>query len=242
MTELERRLAALAPGYPFPPTPDLAGEAGRRLAAASRPRRARRLALALAVVALALGGTLALSSGARGALADLFDLVPGVRVERVSELPEMTLADGDAYGAEVSLAEAERLAPFDVRLPESLGAPDHVYHRRDGAGADVVTVVYGGRRDARLVLTTWPLEYLLAHKMLGPATDAEVVDVRGGPGIWISGSRHVVFYRSLDRRDEALVGALAGNVLVWQDGGLAHRLEAGVTRDRALELAAELAP
>jgi hypothetical protein len=241
MTDLERRLAALAVDYPFPSTPDLAGAAGRRLAAASRPRRRRRLALVVAFAALALAGALALSPGARGALGDLLGRIPGVRVERVEELPAMPLAEGGAYGAEVSLAQAERLAPFDLRLPAGLGEPDRVYHRRDGAGADVVTVVYGGEREAGLVLTTWPLEHLLVHKLVGPGTDAETVDMGASTaGIWISGRRHVVFYLSRDRRERALEGALAGNVLIWQDGGLGHRLEAGVTRERALQLAAGL--
>ena len=90
MTELEQRLVSLSSDYPFPPTPDLAGAAGARVSprrTARRPLRAA--AVAAGIAALALGGALAFSTSARGALADLLDRVPGVRIERVDELPEM---------------------------------------------------------------------------------------------------------------------------------------------------------
>ena len=241
MTELEQRLVSLSPDYPFPPTPDLAGAAGVRL---SPPRTTRRplraAAVAAGVAALALGGALAFSTSARGALADLLDLVPGVRIERVDELPEMPFSDPDAYGRPVSLAEAERLAPFPLVTPRPLGEPDLAYHARDAAGADLVTLVWGDDARGRAVLTTWRAEEVLVHKLLGPGTRAELVDVGGASGLWISGVGHVVFYEGLDGREHTADAALAGNVLVWHEDGVARRLEAGVGRERALELAAAL--
>ena len=47
------------------------------------------------------------------------------------------------YGEEVTLAEAERQAPFEILLPESLGEPDLVYRYRDPSGGLVITAVYG---------------------------------------------------------------------------------------------------
>jgi hypothetical protein len=237
---LERRLAALAPDYPFPSTPDLAGAAGARLGLPGRQRRAGRLVLALAAVIAAFAAVLAVSPGARGALADWLDFLPGVRVERVDELPSMPLASWTGvYGEEVTLAEAERQAPFDILLPRSLGDPDLVYRYRDPSGGFVATAVYGDTRDARLVLTQWATEDVLFYKLLGPVTQAELVDVRGRRGLWISGNEHVVFYLGQDFQERAAQGALAGNVLVWQEGDVGYRLEAGVGRERALELAAE---
>jgi len=241
MTGLERQLAGLAADYPFPQTPDLAGMAADRLAPARTPWTLPwRLAVVLAAAAVALGGTLALSSTARGALADLFDFVPGVRIERVERLPDMVFSRSGAYGEQVSLAEAERRAPFELLLPEALGEPDLAYHYRDRAGAAVVTVVWGDRANARAVLTIWPLDSLLAHKIIGHGTYAESVQVRGTTGMWISGIEHAVFYLGLDNGEHRADAALAGNVLVWQEGDLAYRLEAGLTLERALELAAEL--
>jgi hypothetical protein len=242
VTELEQRLAGLARAYPFPPTPDLAEAAGRRLPRARRRHRllARRLAVALAVAAAALAGTLALSPGARAALADLLDLVPGVRLERTAELPSMAVSDWFAYGERVSVEQAERAPSFEVRLPASLGRPELAYRYPDASGSDVVTFVYGSRREARLVLTQWAVGDLLIHKLLGPGTDVEIVRVGGERAAWISGSDHDVFYVGLSGDEERAPGALAGNVLVWQDGGVAYRLEAGATLERALELAADL--
>lgn len=240
MNDLERRLAALAPEFPFPATPDLAGAAGARLGISGRRRRPGRLVLALAAVA-AFAAVLAVSPGARGALADWLDFLPGVRIERVDELPSMPLSSWTGvYGEEVTLAEAERQAPFEVLLPESLGEPDLVYRYRDPSGGLVITAVYGDHRDARLVLTQWATEDVLFHKLLGPATQAQLVDVREARGLWINGNRHVVFYLGGDFQERAAQGALAGNVLVWQEGDVGYRLEAGVGRERALELAAEL--
>lgn len=242
MTDLEQRLAGLAPVYPFPPTPDLAEAAGRRVAGPRARGRlgSRRLAVALVVLAAALGGTLALSSGARGALMDILDVVPGVRLERTADLPEMAVSDWFAYGEPISVERAEQLPPFDVRLPASLGRPDLAYHYPDAADADVVTFVYGGGRQARLVMTQWEAGDILTHKLLGPGTEFEVVRVGGERAVWISGTRHDVFYVGLGGDQERVPGALAGNVLVWQDGRVAYRLEAGVELDRALELASDL--
>ena len=241
MNDLETRIAGLAPDYPFPPTPDLAGAARARLGLAPGPRRPARLVLALAALVATLAGVLALSPGARGALADWLDFLPGVRVERVDELPSMPLTSWTGvYGVEVTLAEAEERAPFDILLPESLGEPDFVYHYRDPSGGVVVTAVYGEERDARLVLTQWTTEGVLFHKMISPSTKAEVVDVRGERGLWMSGNDHIVFYLGHDYQERAAEAALAGNVLVWQEGDVAYRLEAGVGRERALDLAGEL--
>jgi hypothetical protein len=241
MNDLERRLAALAPEYPFPATPDLTGAAGARLGITGRRRRRGRLVLALAAVVAAFGAVLAVSPGARGALTDWLDFLPGVRVERVDELPTMPLASWTGvYGEKVTPAEAERQAPFEILLPESLGEPDLVYRYRDPSGGLVITSVYGDERDAGLVFTQWTTEDVLFHKLLGPGTQAELVDVREARGLWISGNEHAVFYLGGDFQERAAPGALAGNVLVWQEGDVGYRLEAGVGRERALELASEL--
>ena len=73
--------------------------------------------LALAALVATFAGVLALSPGARGALADWLDFLPGVRVERVDELPSMPLTSWTGvYGVEVTLAEAEERAPFEILL------------------------------------------------------------------------------------------------------------------------------
>ena len=234
MTELEHRLTGLAGGYPFPATPDLAEATRARIAPQRRRGRRLRLGLALALVALA-AGALAFSSSARSGLVDLLDFVPGVRIERVDEPPAMAVTESDSFGRELALDEAERMAPFELLLPASLGDPDHVYLRSNGA----VTSVYGDDRRAQVVLTAWPADEVLAHKMIGPGTAADVVEVRGQAGVWVSGVPHPVFFLD-DGLERGLDGNLAGNVLVWQEGSAAYRLESGLTLARALELAGDL--
>lgn len=172
MTELEQRLAGLAGDFPFPPTPDLAGAVGRRPAPAHAARALpRRTVLALAAVVLALGGALALSSAARGALLDLFDFVPGVSIERVDELPRMALSESSAYGAEVSSAEAERRAPFELLRPESLGEPDLAYHYRDPDGSIYLVTGDPSGGDVRRLDPDGTVEVLVGTGALGPAED-----------------------------------------------------------------------
>ena len=234
MTELEHRLTGLAGGYPFPATPDLAEATRARIAPQRRRGRRLRLGLVLALVVVA-AGALSFSSSARSGLVDLLDFVPGVRIERVDEAPAMAVTESDSFGRELALDEAERMAPFELLLPASLGDPDHVYLRSNGA----VTSVYGDDRRARVVLTAWPADEVLAHKMIGPGTAADVVEVRGQAGVWVSGVPHPVFFLD-DGLERGLDGNLAGNVLVWQEGNAAYRLESGLTLARALELAGDL--
>jgi hypothetical protein len=64
--------------------------------------------------------------------------------------------------------------------------------------------------------------------------------VRGAPGVWISGRPHDFAY--LDARGRARVETLrlAGNTLVWRHGEVLLRLEARVSKRRALRIARSL--
>ena len=127
MRELEQRLEAAAPYYEFPATPDLAGAARARLPE-SRPRSRTRLALAFAVVlALVAGAVLALSPGARSAVADLFDRIPGIHIERQISLPVTRFNDPPYYGTPIDLEEARERFGRPLRFPARLGKPDLVY-------------------------------------------------------------------------------------------------------------------
>jgi hypothetical protein len=76
--------------------------------------------------------------------------------------------------------------------------------------------------------------------MLGPNATLERVRVNGQPGFWISGSPHGFVY--VDPNGEFLDDTfrLAGETLLWNQGSLLLRIEAGVGKQRALELAASL--
>jgi hypothetical protein len=231
----ERRLHAAAEAW-FPPTPPIAEAARTRLPATpdAAPRRwGRRRALAIALAALLLTGAAVAASS--------LDLVPGVRVQRVQQLPAIPYTEPPAYGAPTTLEDARRAVPFEITLPDGLGTHDALLLDHDGSGSGVVTAIYGGDDDARLVVTQWAGGPVLFDKLLTYDASAQFVDVDGAPGIWIEDDQHAVFYGGLGSEDR-VGGYLSGNVLVWQRGSVTYRIEAGVSRDEALELARSLRP
>jgi hypothetical protein len=227
---IEQRLHDAAEGW-FPATPSVAEHARRRLPA--RPDPAPRLATRTVVIALA---ALAVAGGA--VAATLLDIVPGVRLRHVERLPSSALAQPLDAGRPVTLAEAKRIAPFTLLTPAGLGETPRYFIDRDQAHTPVFTAVYG----SGLVLTEWTGGPVLFDKLLTYKERTEYVDVDGAPGIWIEGPEHAVFYLGLSGAEHRIGGRLAGNVLVWQRNTRTYRLEANVTRDRALELAASLKP
>ena len=249
MAELEHRLASSAPYAEFPPTPDLAGAARRRLP--ERRRRSRpRVALVAAVVLAALAGAvLALSPGARSGVVDLLDRIPGIEIERADALPAVPYRSAPDYGAEVSLEAAEQRLGRPLSLPRELGRPDHYYWLSSRPG-DMITAVYGDERKARAVFSQWKVGTPLLYKVLVPGTGVEPVAVAPGtPGIWMHGREHAVFYLSPNPGDPRELGHysqaayLAGNVLAWHSvPSVVYRLEARVGKERALEIARSLEP
>ena len=170
---IEPRLREASEAW-FPPTPSVAAAVRSRLPAvpdAGRGAAPRRRVLVIALAALALTGT--------ALAASVLDLVPGVRVQHVEELPELPFTDPPSFGAASTLEEARRALPFEPVLPDSLGDPDQVFLDRDLGGAPIVTAVYGSPDGARLVLTQWPAESVLFHKLLMYDASARFVDVHG---------------------------------------------------------------
>jgi hypothetical protein len=247
MSELEQRLVAAAPHYPFPETPALAAAARARLS--GQPRRGRaRLVLGFAVaVALVGGAVLAASPGARSGVLDLLDRVPGIHIERRISLSEVRYTETPYYGIEMGLDEAEQRFGRPLRLPRRVGEPEHVYWLQYPPG-DMITAIYGGDdRRAELVFSQWKTGGPdLFYKALMGNTQADAVRVHGASGLWIHGGEHLVWFTSPDDRDPdvsshyATRGWLAGNVLAWRVGNVVYRLEADVSLDRALEIAGTL--
>ena len=92
------------------------------------------------------------------------------------------------------------------------------------------------------MLTQWEANDVLFHKLVGHGTGTKFVDVDGAPGIWIERADHVVFYLGRSGEERRFTGYLSGNTLVWHRGPVSYRLEAGVSLERALELARSLRP
>lgn len=240
MTDLERALVALGRDLDVPSSPDVAPAVLARLARPSRrlPRRKWALAVALTLLA-ALAATLAVPD-ARSALFRVLH-IGGERIELVDELPEIApepIGLGLDLGEPVTLEMARARAGFDLR--ELDDAPDRIYLGPRGT----VWFLYGTPTSARLLVAQTVLlsldETFVSKKLAGPGARVEIVRVDGEPGVFLSGEPHFVILLDEGGSPVEESAWLARNVLVWEDDGIALRLEGDFTRERALELAESL--
>ena len=241
MAELERELFAIGRRVDWPAEPDLVPRVRARIEA--RVERAvpwrRTLVIALALLAVAIAAAFAVPS-ARTAILRWLGL-SHVRVTYVETLPptrRLTRAD---LGTKTTLAAAEPRLGFHLLQPRE--RPDAVYVFAAYGGARV-TLVYGSVAKPRLLLSGFrgvgATKYI--QKLVGQGTRVERVQVRGRPGLWISGP-HAVLYE-LPGYSRGVLDSpplLAGNTLVWEaQHGLTLRLEGMLTREEAERLARSL--
>jgi hypothetical protein len=238
VTALEQRLVALGQSLDVPEPPDLISRVVADLPSRRRAP-ARRLVLALAVVALAaLLAALAIPD-ARSALLRFLQ-IGSERIELVDELPEVTGPPELelALGKRVSLAEARREAGFD--LFELAEEPDAVFVGDRGT----VWFLYGSPDAVRLLVSQTPDvgidEPFVLKKLVESGTQVEQAFVRGSPAYFLSGEPHVVLL--LDELGTEIPESLrlARDVLVWEERGRTVRLEGDLTLAGALELADSL--
>jgi hypothetical protein len=259
--ELEEALTEVGLHLAYPPTPALARAVGARLR--TRPARRwwqawapvfwgrRELALAVAAAVLVLAAGLATLPGTRNAIADRLGL-RGVHLKPEKSLPPLTPAPERTMlqlGRRLTLDEARALVKYRVLVPSQavLGPPDEVYFTEPPSGGQV-GLVYLSRPGYRLdpqtgvsILMTefrGTVERDYFTKGLGPNTRVESVRVNGGPGFWIEGAAHAVyFFRDANGNTQRAEVRLAGNVLLWQQGELTLRLEGSFTKAQALQIA-----
>ena len=119
MPELERTLVALGRGLAWPETPPLARDVRARLAAGDRRRFAvlerRTLALAVAILAVAVGAVMAVPQ-TRAAILEFLGL-RGVTIQRVEELPTVPKQ------SDLGLGQLEEVAARDheaIVLPQAV--------------------------------------------------------------------------------------------------------------------------
>lgn len=214
---LEQELRGLAIG--FPPEPDLRANVLARL---EQPRRRRRLVVTLAVVA-ACGALLAIPQ-TRAAILRVLE-IGGVRIERTEDQPTATRT-APITGGPVTLDQARRAVRFTLLVPPQYER----VHLHRGVPGGMVSFLWDGH-----VLSEWQGEQLF-EKSVGPGSRIRRMQVDFAPGVWITGAPHAVTY--LDRQGEPRhqTRRLAGNVLIWNRGGLTYRLEGANSLQEALSL------
>jgi hypothetical protein len=211
--DLETELRAL--DVAWPETPAFALE-----------RRGRRWPLVAALAAAAFVAALAVPQS-RGAILRFFHL-GAARVEVVETLPpadRRPLAEG--LGRAIPLDAARTLVP-GLRLPP-VSPPPPVYYE----GGEIIALIFrsGGRPVLLNEIRSSDPGYL--KKLAAFGTSVDSVDLYDG-GLWISGRQHVVTWPNRSPR-------LAGNVLIWRQGGTTYRLEGpGLARDEAILVARSL--
>jgi hypothetical protein len=175
--------------------------------------------------------------------------LPGAQIFRISTTPTPMPTTG-AYVSfpgqrATSVAEATRLAGFAVREPAALGAADEIYVELAPVR---VTLVYRTRQgmpvtalpgiSALIVEFKGSLDAPILGKAIGPGTTLEAVPLSSGnAAYWLSGQPHQFFYRDSTGNIQPDTLRLAGNTLLWDDGGITYRLEAQVTREEAVRIA-----
>jgi hypothetical protein len=237
MDRLELELFDLGRRLDVPPGPDLTAAVRARLVPARR--RVRAIALAFALLAVAFGAAMAVPA-ARSAILDFFG-VRGVRIERVEELPP--LPPSPPAGAALELGErttvsraGERVG-FRLLLPRELGRPDEVWFDQRVPGGVVTFVYRTAGRPFLLAQFRGRTDPGLVKKAIEPGTRIEFVEVDGEPGYWLAGRPHVFAFEDADGEFQRETIRLAGNTLLWERGELTLRLEANVTKERALAIA-----
>jgi hypothetical protein len=233
---LELRLRALGHELELPPEPDLAPRVVERLEG-RRPLPWRRgLALALALVALAIGTAFAVPQ-ARTAILRFFHL-GGATVVRVETLPHaVERSQAGGFGRPSTRAEAERALGFRLVFPPFRGdGPRRVYVIGDSVGT--VFVRWNGRRVALSEFTSFGTEGL--KKLAVNATGIDFTEVNGHPGLWITGAPHTLTYFNRDTGFQQRTVLIRGNVLIWLRRGLTLRLEGNLTRAQAIDLASRI--
>ena len=80
----------------------------------------------------------------------------------------------------------------------------------------------------------------LIQKVVGPDARTEFVTVDGTDAIWIEGGPHTVVVADENGEYVEERTRLAGNTLLWERDGLTLRLESGLSRDEAIQLAESL--
>jgi hypothetical protein len=243
MSELEHALVGLGRELAVPDAPDLVPAVRERL----EPRATRRsfwpagrqrwaVAVAVAVLA-ALGATLAVPD-ARSALFRFLS-IGGERIELVEELPDIEpLEDLEpTLGERVTLAEARARSDFELRELEE--TPDRVYVGDRGT----VWFLYGTPANVRLLVAQTPRVALDAPgllKKLAREAQVEEVSVDGARGVFLSGPPHFLFLLDENGQVVEATARLAEDVLIWDEGGVAYRLEGDFELEEALDLARSL--
>lgn len=204
----------------------------------------RPLAPALATALLLLATVAVASPEVRAAAREILRL-GGIEIFPVATISPPPSPSVPIPGQRTTLDGARRMVDFAIRVPAApeLGGPDEVVVDP----SQRVTLVYAARTglpashlegvSALVVEVRGRVDPAFFGKTVGPETKLEQVQIGGATGYWLEGAPHVFFYVDAAGAIQTETLRLAGNTLIWTDGGVTYRLEAQVSKDTALRIA-----
>lgn len=257
LDQLEARLRTAAANFTYPPTPNVAASARRRLTPVQPPLLVRRrLAWVALVVAAILVGLLSVPQVRAGILEFLqigairIFLVPPTATPvlptptgtpspattlRPSPTPISSLLD---LAGETTLEDVQTRAAFPIKLPTypaDLGPPDRVY-LQDLDGDFVVLVWLDSDRPEQVRLSLHTIE---ASSFAGTKFEPKVIQettVGGRRAVWAEGP----YILRLTNGDMDVRRLIEGHVLIWVEGNVTYRLETDLPLDEAVQIAESL--
>lgn len=244
---LERELRAAAAGLDWPATPDVSArfEHASGRAVSPRPRSWRRKTAVIVGVA-------AVASVAGGVVYANWLGVRGVEIIVDGTLVAAPVAADLQLGNRVSLPEAAAAVEFAILVPADLGAPDEVYLLADGDGGPPggqVTLIYRAGPDlpraeetgVGVLVTQFvgTADRNVIGKLVDSGAVVEPVTAGDGPAYWVSES-HAVFYLDGDGQFREDTLRAAAETLLLTRAEVTVRIEAGLPRDRVVEIAETL--
>jgi hypothetical protein len=216
------------------PLPSLAPGLTSRLA--SRPRA---IAAAILLILALLSALLAVPQ-ARAAIAALLHIgsvtiVPTTPTPGANEpAPLVSVLD---LAGQTTLADAQRQAPFPIRLPgypTDLGAPQYVFAQ--DLGGEAIVLVWlepGSPNHVRMSLSELSSNIYL-QKFAPPVL--QETTVHGQRAIW-TGGPYIVVTKDGQYVQRRLI---TGHVLIWAEGGVTCRLETSLSLPEAVRVAESL--
>ncbi len=235
--ELGRSLRALEPMLLVPRAPDVTGAVSDAIRAGRRPRRHVASGVRFAILVAAALLLLATAAAATRWVIDLggITIQPPVTTSPSISRPPLT---GPAFGEPMRLARAETAAGFRAIVPPELGRPDRVWLASgDEPDSVVIAMAWFPRADLPQIRGT-PygaslIEVQGTADLVAKRIDVRFVELAAPDTYWIHTEHEV----ELLTGDETRVFVVTGNVLVWQDGDLALRLETDLPKADALAIA-----
>jgi hypothetical protein len=207
------------------------------------------LAPVLATLAIILVAAILLTPDLAARAAQVIGF-PGVQIYRVPGTPTArpTAPALTFAGQRVATAgEASRIAGFTVRLPAALGEPSTIYVETAPVRVTVVYVSVKGVPvspqagvSAIVVEFKGTIETQIMAKAIGPGTTLDAVPLGSGVAYYLAGQPHQFFFRDPAGNIQPETLRLAGNTLLWEEGGITYRLEAQVGLEEAVRIASSL--